>query len=333
MQQFPPRAPLPPPQACHKAALDVSSEEAYEALPRGAVFLLPHISELVLAKVSNLQRQLPGLLPTLKRSAPTLRALVVSAPLGRQAYPAHWLAQLPLQLQRLELVDVLLPHGRLEGVTHLHQLTEVALSLTGPGLNPAAATAGVACLTCLRGLQVRQQRACCDGAAGCANWAEPETCEHRNSVPCSGHACRHCTFAAPAEHPPALPSLCLQALELPLLGEEEREALSRLTGLTRLAFTAGGRGAVGPSLRPLARLQHLTLRLWHVHEHFLVLHPRLDWAALAALASLRRLEVCHLAANTFFAAPEVTWLDEAPAAHQADVLVGTLPDIEQLVMR
>lgn len=132
---------------------------------------------------------------------------------------------------------------------------------------------------------------------------------------------------------PTHPLPLQQALQLPLLGEEDRQALSSLTGLTRLAFTAAGRGAVGPSLRPLARLRDLTLRLWHVHEHFLVLHPRLDWAALASLAVLRRLEICHLAANTFFSAPEVTWLDEAPAAHQADLLLGALPEVEQLEMR
>ncbi|PRW32960.1 Ras family [Chlorella sorokiniana] len=262
--------------ACHKAALDISASEAPATLQRGAQFLLPHVSELVLADASDLAQQLPGLLPTLPRSAPALRALVVSAPLGRQAAVPDWLAQLPLQLQRLELVDVPLPEGRLESVSHLQQLTELSLSLTAVAPGSTTSAAGVACLTCLRGLQ---------------------------------------------------------ALEMPLLGEEEREALSRLTGLTRLAFTASGRGAVGPSLRPLTRLRDLTLRLWHVHEHFLVLHPRLDWSSLATLVSLRRLEICHLAANTLFVAPEVTWLDEAPAAHQADLLVGALPAIEQLKMR
>lgn len=126
-------------------------------MQRGAQFLLPHVSELALAEVSDLQQQLPGLLPTLQRSSPALRALVVSAPLGRQAAPASWLAQLPLQLQlqRLELVDVPVPGGRLESVSHLQQLTELSVSLTAAAPGSVTTAAGVACLTCLRGLQVR----------------------------------------------------------------------------------------------------------------------------------------------------------------------------------
>lgn len=155
----------PPPQACHKAALDISADEAAAGLRCGTQFLLPHVSELVLAEVSDLQQQLPGLLPTLQRSSPALRALVVSAPLGRQVAPASWLALLPLQLQRLELVDMPLPGGRLESVSHSQQLTELSISLTAAAPGSVTTAAGVACLTCLRGLQVRRWAG---GVAACA---------------------------------------------------------------------------------------------------------------------------------------------------------------------
>ncbi|PSC76761.1 disease resistance protein isoform A [Micractinium conductrix] len=124
----------------------------------------------------------------------------------------------------------------------------------------------------------------------------------------------------------ALPHL--QALSLPQLEEGEREALAALTRLTRLDFTAAGKSAVGPSLLPLApRLLELSVSLAHKHEHFIVAYPRVEWASLRALTSLRRLTVAHLAAYTFFAAPEVTWSDEASTAHEADLLVAALSEV------
>lgn len=112
------------------------------------------------------------------------------------------------------------------------------------------------------------------------------------------------------------------------------------------------------------------------HEHFIVAYPRVEWASLRALTSLRRLTVAHLAggygrgagcmrsataallpavcrrsthplglvppspfdpfvydpphpppAYTFFAAPEVTWSDEASTAHEADLLVAALSEV------
>ena len=120
---------------------------------------------------------------------------------------------------------------------------------------------------------------------------------------------------------------------MPQVQEEEREALSCLTRLTSLAFTAAGKGAVGLSLLPLARLQHLHIALAHTHEHFLVLHPRLDWAQLRRLTTLTSLHISHLAATTFFAAPEVTWSDEAPTEREADRLVAALPRMRSLHLR
>ena len=141
---------------------------------------------------------------------------------------------------------------------------------------------------------------------------------------------------ATAPGPPLCP-LCpcpLQALALPQLQEEDRDALSALTGLTRLSFSAGGKGAVGPSLRALTRLQALHISLAHRHEHFIVLHPKVDWQALReSLPQLRWLSITHLAANTFFAAPEVTWSDEAPTAHEVDLLVAALPHIQRVQLR
>ncbi|KAL4422792.1 hypothetical protein ABPG75_008989 [Micractinium tetrahymenae] len=125
----------------------------------------------------------------------------------------------------------------------------------------------------------------------------------------------------------------LQALMLPQLGEAERGSLSLLTSLTRLEFTAAGRGAVGPSLRPLRQLARLHVSLAHVHEHFIVLHPRLEWGALRQLRGLRRLAVDHLAAYSFFPAPEATWSDEAPVAAELDRLLGALPGLEEVQLR
>ncbi|KAL4448890.1 hypothetical protein ABPG77_007607 [Micractinium sp. CCAP 211/92] len=125
----------------------------------------------------------------------------------------------------------------------------------------------------------------------------------------------------------------LQALALPQLGEAERCSLSLLTSLTRLAFAAAGRGAVGPSLRTLRQLAHLHISLAHVHEHFIVLHPRLEWAALRQLGSLQRLSITHLAAYSFFPAPEATWSQEAPVAAEAERLLGSLPLLEALQLR
>lgn len=143
-----------------------------------------------------------------------------------------------------------------------------------------------------------------------------------------------------SHHPPhtaaptATPSCHLpQALALPQLGEAERCSLSLLTSLTRLAFAAAGRGAVGPSLRTLRQLAHLHISLAHVHEHFIVLHPRLEWAALRQLGSLQRLSITHLAAYSFFPAPEATWSQEAPVAAEAERLLGSLPLLEALQLR
>ena len=90
---------------------------------------------------------------------------------------------------------------------------------------------------------------------------------------------------------------------------------------------------MGPSLLPLARLAVLHVALAHTLEHFICLHPALDWASLRRLPSLRRLRVEHLAANALFSAPEVTWMDEAPAAHQADDLLAALPRIQEVALR
>lgn len=137
----------------------------------------------------------------------------------------------------------------------------------------------------------------------------------------------------PALLPMPCPALA-QVLELPKLDEAGRDALSLLTSLTRLRFVAAGKGAVGPSLTPLTRLQHLAVVLWHQHEHFIVLHPSIDWAVLRCCTSLRRLAVEHLAANTFFAAPELPWTQaETPVALEADLLVAALPDVHDLQLR
>lgn len=125
----------------------------------------------------------------------------------------------------------------------------------------------------------------------------------------------------------------MQALTLPQLQQEERDALGALTTLTRLSFGAAGKGAVGPSLLPLARLQVLHVSLSHTLERFIVLHPALHWASLRRMASLRRLSVDHLAANTLFPSPDVNWTDEAPAGLQADALLAALPQIEDVALR
>ena len=150
-----PRPPRANQQAWCRAALRVAAD-APALLRRGRAFLLPHISELVLAEARDLEAQLPDLLGALQpHAAPALRALVVSAPLGRQAAPALWLAGLPLPLQRLELVDAPLPGGSLESISHLRHLTELSVSLTAVAAGSATMVEGVACLSCLRGLQVR----------------------------------------------------------------------------------------------------------------------------------------------------------------------------------
>lgn len=140
-------------------------------------------------------------------------------------------------------------------------------------------------------------------------------------------ACSVCSCLWPLDTP------LLQALALPELGEPEREALAALTALTRLAFTAAGKGAVGPSLLALTRLQSLAISLAHEREHFIVLHPRVDWGALRTLRCLRQLSLCHLAAYAFFPAPEVTWSDEAPVAVEAEQLLAELPGIQTVQLR
>jgi hypothetical protein len=125
----------------------------------------------------------------------------------------------------------------------------------------------------------------------------------------------------------------MQDLELPAVGEADRDALAALTGLTRLAFMAAGSRAVGPSLAPLKRLRRLRIALAHTHEHFLVLHPLVDWDALARLTSLHSLAIDHLAANVLFSMPEVTWSSEVPAAQRADQLLGALPRLAELQLR
>lgn len=153
----------------------------------------------------------------------------------------------------------------------------------------------------------------------------------RLSTPCVTHRRRR-PLECNAHSAPWL--LLLQVLELPALGQADRQALGHLASLTRLSFAACGQGAVGPSLLLLPlKLADLTVHFCHGQESFIVSHPAADWAALRQLASLRRLRLRHLAVNTFFAAPEVTWLDEAPPAHQADLLLAALPHIELLELR
>ncbi len=84
----------------------------------------------------------------------------------------------------------------------------------------------------------------------------------------------------------------MQALSLPALGQEARQALPLLTSLTSLSFGAVGSGAVGANLLPLAgTLRSLRVALYHKREHFLVLHPAVEWAALAQLRGLTSLQV------------------------------------------
>ena len=142
---------------------------------------------------------------------------------------------------------------------------------------------------------------------------------------------RHAAAAA-AAHTLPRPTRC-QALALPPLEEDERSALSLLTSLTRLSFGARGKGAVGASLAPLARLQDLSIALCHRHEHFIVLHPAVDWASLRALPALARLRLQHLAAFTFLAAPEQVWSDEALISAQADALLAASASIQYVELR
>ena len=53
-----------------------------------------------------------------------------------------------------------------------------------------------------------------------------------------------------------------------------------------------------------------------------------------SLPQLRCLSITHLAANTFFAAPEVTWSDLwLRTAHEVDLLVAALPQIQRVQLR
>ena len=91
------------------------------------------------------------------------------------------------------------------------------------------------------------------------------------------------------------PCLCcpLQALSLPALGQLARENLSLLTSLTSLSFGAAGSGAIGAGLLPLKdSLVDLRVSLHHERDHFLVLHPAVEWGCLAQLYRLTALQVC-----------------------------------------
>lgn len=91
---------------------------------------------------------------------------------------------------------------------------------------------------------------------------------------------------------------------------------------------------MGPSLLSLApTLQVLDISLAHELEHFIVSHPRIDWTALRSLTALRWLRISGLAVYAFFPLPEVTWSDEAPAAHEADALLAALLQIEEVQLR
>eukprot|EP00887_Chlorella_sp_A99_P007259 scaffold2.g7259.t1 len=146
--------------------------------------------------------------------------------------------------------------------------------------------------------------------------------------------------AAATEVPQAAGVACLtaisslQALVLPALHQEEREQLSWLTSLTRLHFEAIGEGAVGASLLPLApRLRDLRVALHHRREMFLVLHPRVDYAALAQLSSLEVLELSNIAAYSYERMPEVDWSDEPPPAERGAALLAALPALQRLALR
>lgn len=127
----------------------------------------------------------------------------------------------------------------------------------------------------------------------------------------------------------------MQALSLPALGEAARQALPKLTTLTSLAFGAEGSGAVGGSLAALPRLQRLCIELHHRREHFLVLHPAVEWQALAQLQALTSLEVLNWAAGRHNAAPLLSaplyiWADQGAVEEHAGVLLAGLPMLSSL---
>lgn len=300
-------------------------------------FVLPHLSELALVELRS-SEQLQALLRLLSPAVvPMLRRLALSAPLAVRLQDGGQLRSLQLpRLQHLALDDIELAHG-LASLTHLQQLTGLAVGLSASpfgrqqGLT-CAAPAGVGHLSALRRLQVGRAAPGLGCTAWCwahwlvggGIWRCPSTWRAHLLTPSS---------ALPNPHALRDRSTPAQALELPQLGEAERCSLSLLTSLTRLEFGAAGRGAVGPSLRTLRHLAHLHITLAHVHEHFIVMHPLLDWAALRQLGSLRRLAITHLAAYSFFPAPEATWSQEAPLAAEVERLLAALPGLEAVQLR
>ena len=113
----------------------------------------------------------------------------------------------------------------------------------------------------------------------------------------------------------------------------ERQHLSLLTGLTRLHFEAEGQSAVGSALQPLAHLQDLRIAVHHRHELFLVLHPTVEYGALAQLTTLTSLELSNLAAYSFTRMPGIDWTDQPPPAETAARLLAALPALRRLVLR
>ncbi|GAB4818815.1 hypothetical protein N2152v2_005861 [Parachlorella kessleri] len=128
----------------------------------------------------------------------------------------------------------------------------------------------------------------------------------------------------------------LQALSLPALGQHARQDLSLLTSLTRLSFGAAGSGAIGASLLPLKdSLVSLRVSLHHVRDHFLVLHPAVEWGCLAQLHRLTSLQVLNWAAGRHNAAPLLSaplyvWADQTAAEQHAQVLLDGLPQLHSL---
>lgn len=125
-----------------------------------------------------------------------------------------------------------------------------------------------------------------------------------------------------------------QALELPALGQEAREQLSALAGLTRLAFEAAGEGAVGASLLAALAptLRRLSIALHLRKEMFIVLHPQVRFDLLAQLTRLESLEISNLAAYTWARDPGV-WSDEPPPTELALSLLESLPALRSLRLR
>lgn len=135
--------------------------------------------------------------------------------------------------------------------------------------------------------------------------------------------------------PPVRSRALMQALSLPALDQDARQALGLLAGLTALRFGAAGTGAVGANLLPLTSLRRLRVELHHKREHFLVLHPRVEWAALAKLQGVTALEVLSWAAGRHNAAPalnapEFIWADQSAAEQHAHVLLAGLPELRRL---